>query len=82
MSADTTKIELEAVPYTIRLDVECEDCCRGSLVRLPDGVEASFNCADGLLVLLECMGGRGWWQDNRTHILERVLPFLKARRSR
>ncbi|MBK9712546.1 MAG: hypothetical protein IPO81_14705 [Kouleothrix sp.] len=64
-------VELIAIPYTIRLDIECETCCRGSLVRLPDGVEASFNCADGLLVLLEGMGGRRWWQANRTQIEER-----------
>lgn len=78
MSADTLSVELIAMPYTIRLDVECEDCCRGSLIRLPDGIEASFNCIEGLLILLESMGGRRWWQENRAQIVERLLPFLKT----
>ena len=46
-------MELTAIPYTIKLDIACDGCCRGSLVRLPDGVEASFNHTEGLLVLLE-----------------------------
>ncbi len=71
-------VELAAIPYVIRLDIECGDRCSGSMVRLPDGVEASFNCADGLLVLLEGMGGRRWWQANRTQIEEQFLPQIRA----
>jgi len=70
-------VELVAMQYTIRLEVECAACCRGSLIRLPDGVEASFNCADALLVLLEGMGGRRWWQENQAQIRERFLPSLQ-----
>ena len=51
-------LELTAIPYTIKLDLECDGYCHGSLVRLPDGVEASFNHMEGLLVLLEGIGGR------------------------
>jgi hypothetical protein len=72
-------VELVASPYTIRLDVECADCCRGSMVRLPDGVEASFNCTDALLVLLEGMTGKRWWQANRAQVEERFLSFAKLR---
>jgi hypothetical protein len=72
-------VELAAVPYIIRLDVECEPCCRGSLIRLPDGIEATFNCVDALLVLLEGVGGKRWWSDNQAQIEERFLPFLHAR---
>ncbi len=70
-------VELVAMQYTIRLEVECLSCCRGSMIRLPDGVEARFNCVDALLVLLEGMGGRRWWQENQAAIRERVLPFLQ-----
>jgi hypothetical protein len=66
------------MPYTIQLDVECDDCCRGSLIRLPDGVEASFNHTEGLLVLLEGVGGRHWWQENKTQIEARFLKRTNA----
>ena len=71
-------MELTAIPYTIKLDIECDGCCRGSLVRLPDGVEASFNHTEGLLVLLEGVGGRHWWQENQTQIEARVMTLTGA----
>ena len=71
-------MELTAIPYTIKLDLECDGCCRGSLVRLPDGVEASFNHTEGLLVLLEGVGGRRWWQENHTQIEARVMTLASA----
>jgi hypothetical protein len=49
------------------------------LIRLPDGIEATFNCVDALLVLLEGVGGKRWWSDNQAQIEERFLPFLHAR---
>lgn len=70
-------LEIVALPYTIQLDVECTQCCRGSIIRQPDGVEASFNCADSLFVLLECMSGQGWWQANREAIEARLGTLLK-----
>jgi hypothetical protein len=72
-------MELTALPYTMKLDVECDPCCRGSIVRLPDGVEASFSHTEGLLVLLEGMGGRRWWQENQSQIEARVMAFAAAR---
>ena len=69
-------MELTAIPYTIKLDLECDGCCHGSLVRLPDGVEASFNHTEGLLVLLEGIGGRRWWQENRGLSLRQSGTFL------
>ena len=72
-------VELVALPYTIRLDLECEECCRGSMVRLPDGIEASFNCTDALLVLLEGMTGKHWWQANRAQVEARFSPLVKLR---
>jgi hypothetical protein len=71
-------LELTAIPYTIKLDLECDGFCHGSLVRLPDGVEASFNHTEGLLVLLEGVGGRRWWQENQTQIEARVLRLAAA----
>jgi hypothetical protein len=68
-------LELTAAPYTMRLDLDCDAICRGTITRMPDGVEASFNHTDGLLVLLEGMGGRRWWQDNRTQIEDRFRAF-------
>ena len=68
-------LELTAIPYTIKLDLECDGCCHGSLVRLPDGVEASFNHTEGLLVLLEGIGGRRWWQENQTQIEAQVMTL-------
>jgi hypothetical protein len=72
-------LELTAIPYTIKLDLECDGYCHGSLVRLPDGVEASFNHTEGLLVLLEGIGGRRWWQENQTQIEARVMTLATAR---
>jgi hypothetical protein len=47
-------------------------------VRLPDGVEATFNHAEGLLVLLEGIGGRRWWQENQTQIEAQVMKLVVA----
>jgi hypothetical protein len=74
-------VELTALPYVMQLDLECDTCCRGTIVRMPDGVEASFNHTDGLLVLLEGMCGRRWWKDNQAQIEERFIargPALAA----
>ena len=64
--------------YTMKLEVECDPCCRGSIVRLPDGVEASFSHTEGLLVLLEGMGGRRWWQENQERIEAQVMMLAAA----
>jgi hypothetical protein len=71
-------LELTAIPYTIKLDMACDGYCRGSLVRLPDGVEASFNHTEGLLVLLEGIGGCRWWQENQTQIEARLMTLAGA----
>jgi len=71
-------LELTAIPYTIKLDMVCDGYCCGSLVRLPDGVEASFNHTEGLLVLLEGIGGRRWWQENQTQIEARLMTLAGA----
>ncbi len=72
-------VDLVAMHYTIRLHLDWGTSCRGSMIRLPDGVEASFDCLDSMLVLLEGMCGRRWWQDNQAQIAERFSPFLKER---
>ena len=79
VSEGSMSVELVAMQYTIRLYLDCGTSCRGSMIRLPDGVEASFDCLDSMLVLLEGMGGRRWWQDNQAQIAERFSPFLKER---
>ena len=40
-----------------------------------DGLEASFTHTEGLLVLLEGIGGRRWWQENQTQIEARVMTL-------
>ena len=72
-------LELTAIPYTMTLELECDTFCHGSIVRLPDGVEASFNHTEGLLILLESMGGRRWWQENQSQIEARVMSLIETR---
>jgi hypothetical protein len=48
------------------------------MVRLPDGVEASFSHTEGLLVLLEGMGGRRWWRENQERIEAQVMMLATA----
>lgn len=63
-----TKLQVNS--YTLHLDIEYDAHCNGTITRLPDGVEASFNHADCLLALLEGMGGRRWWQVHHTQLEE------------
>ena len=65
--------ELTAFSYTMKLEVECDTGLHGTIVRLPDGVEANFTHTEGLLVLLESMGGRRWWQENQSQIKAHVM---------
>lgn len=58
-----TEIKLDAPPYTLCLDPD-----RGTIVRLPDGVEGFFSCAIGMETLLEALGGVRWWQANGPRI--------------
>lgn len=61
-------MELNIPPYTLRLTIEDASCYTGTVTRLPDGVEGSFNNSEGLLCLLEGMAGRRWYQANRDHL--------------
>lgn len=71
-------MELTASPYILNLSLDPAIGCCGTIVRLPDGIEASFNHCDALLVLLEAMGGRRWWQvhcDELTAQLEGIAQI-------
>ncbi len=69
------QMELTAPPYVLSLDLSPESGCNGTVVRLPDGVEGSFNHPDALLCLLEAMGGRRWYQANQDRIADLVAPW-------
>jgi hypothetical protein len=57
----------------MKLELECDTGLSGTIVRLPDGVEAHFTDTEGLLVLLESMGGRHWWQENQSQVTALVM---------
>lgn len=54
--------------YSLHLDIEYNDRCHGTVMRLPDEVEGYFNDIAGLLALLEAMGGSTWWGSNRERL--------------
>lgn len=61
------EFQIESV-YILHLDIEHNGHTHGTVVRLPDEVEGHFNHTDGLLALLEGMGGRRWWNAHREQI--------------
>lgn len=50
------------------LSFDGQGCASGTLVRLNDGLEASFNGRECLLHLIEGVVGRRTWQANREQI--------------
>jgi hypothetical protein len=67
------QITINAQPYT--LCINCPDTLAqgATVVRLPDGIEASCNEVGGLWLILEALGGRSWWQCNRPRVIQQVL---------
>ncbi|NJN16918.1 MAG: hypothetical protein HC822_11940 [Oscillochloris sp.] len=53
--------------YTLNLSLDARG--QGTLVRLPDQVEASFNTYECLLVLLEGILGKRFWNAHREQLV-------------
>lgn len=68
---------ISVADFTLNLRFDSEGCRGGTLVRLPDGVEATFNSPDCLLHLIEGMVGRRTWQAHRDHIETQIARILK-----
>lgn len=69
--------EFTVANQTFSLSFDGQSCTSGTLVRLDDGLEASFNNIDCLLHLLEGVVGRRVWQAQREQI-EAALAELCA----
>ena len=67
------QINIDAQPYTLCIDCPGPLTQGATVVRLPDGIEASCNEMNGLWMILEALGGRTWWQRNRPQIIQQVL---------
>lgn len=65
----THEIEISVASYTLSLRFDSDSDNRGTVVRLPDGVEASFSGPDCLPHLLEGMVGRRAWQAHGGQII-------------
>jgi hypothetical protein len=63
---------INVASYTLSLRFDSDDAPGGTMVRLPDGVEARFNRPDCLLDLFEGMVGRHAWQAHRDQIIAAV----------
>lgn len=69
-------MQITVANYTLSLCFDSESCSSGTLVRHPDGVEASFSSPDCLLYLLEGIFGRRAWHTYRDQIVDQ-LPCLR-----
>lgn len=69
--------QITVANQTFSLCFDGHGCSSGTLVRLNDGLEASFSSCDCLLHLLEGVVGRRAWQANREQILA-TIPWLST----
>ena len=69
--------QIAVADITLSLSFNCDGCPGGTLVRLPDGVEASFSSPDCLLHLLEGMVGRRTWQAHHDQIEAQLAGIIK-----
>ena len=70
------QIELDAAPYILCLSLECAALPDGTLVRRPDNLEGKFKGLSQLLILLEVMSEKRWWQHNGPRICAEVGRIL------
>lgn len=68
--------QIRVANYTMDLRFDCEGCPGGTLVRLPDGVEARFSSRECLLHLFEGLVGRRTWQAYHTQIEASIAALL------
>ncbi len=73
------QINIDAQPFTLCIDCPHTLAEGATVMRLPDGIEASCNEVNGLWVLLEALGGRRWWQGNRPQVMRQVLEITRNR---
>lgn len=66
-------MQIVVASYTLRINFDSERCSGGTLVRLPDGVEARFSSRDCLVHLLEGMVGRKLWQSHHNEIEAQIV---------
>lgn len=66
-------IEIDAQPYKLCLHCPSSLQSGATVVRLPDGIEASCNELQGLWMILEVLGGRHWWQRHHSQVIQQVL---------
>lgn len=69
------QMQIEVASYTLSISFDCEGCSGGTLVRLPDGIEARFSSRDCLLHLLEGMVGRKLWQSHHSEIEAQIVAY-------
>lgn len=70
------QMQIMVASYTLSIRFDCEGCPGGTLVRLPDEIEAHFSSRDCLLHLLEGMLGRRAWQSCRGEIEAQLVDLL------
>lgn len=70
--------QITVANQTISLCWQGAGCTSGTLVRLNDGLEASFNGRECLLHLLEGMVGRRTWQAQHAQIEETIATICRC----
>ena len=68
-------IEIDATPYKLCLHYTSSLQSGATVVRFPDGIEASCNELQGLWMILEVLGGRQWWQHHHPQVIQQVLTM-------
>jgi hypothetical protein len=72
---EMAQTQLTVGNQTFSLRFDGHGCTSGTLVRLNDGLEATFNSRDCLLHLLEGVVGRRTWQANYEAIVAAVAQI-------
>jgi len=70
--------QITVANQTIRLRWQGTGCRSGTLVRINDGLEASFNSPECLLHLLEGMLGRRAWQAQHDQVKAAVAALCRC----
>ena len=70
--------QITVANQTISLSWQGAGCTCGTLVRLNDGLEASFNGHDCLLHLIEGMVGRRAWQAQQAQIIATIQTICRC----
>jgi hypothetical protein len=74
----TVQARLTVANQIFSLRFDGAGCASGTLVRLNDGLEASFSSPECLLHLLEGVVGRRLWQANREQVVAELLALREC----